>query len=120
MKAEARGQRPAVRGQKEHLTPALSLERRGSAARVTHCEKAPDGVLLYTKTQMAGLLQVSMRCLNEMMANGQISYLKIGGKLVRFRASHVLRRLKETSFVCRGLADLNHEAHETHETNLNH
>ncbi len=71
---------------------------------MTHCEKAPEGVLLYTKTQMAALLQVSMRCLNEMMANGQISYLKIGGKLVRFRASHVLRRLKETSFVCHGEA----------------
>jgi excisionase family DNA binding protein len=82
---------------------------------VTYCEKAPGGVLLYTKRQMAGLLQVSMRCLNEMMANGQISYLKIGGKLVRFRASHVLRRLKETSFVCRGKTDFTTENTETAE-----
>lgn len=72
-------------------------------------EHVPQGVLLYTKTQMAALLQVSMRCLNEMMANGQISYLKIGGKLVRFRAAHVLRRLRETSFVCHGESDFTTE-----------
>ncbi len=86
--------------------------------RVTHCEKAPEGVLLYTKTQMAALLQVSMRCLNAMMANGQISYLKIGGKLVRFRASHVLRRLRETSFVCRGETDFNTENTQDTEARL--
>jgi excisionase family DNA binding protein len=48
---------------------------------------------------MAALLQVSVRCLNEMMARGEVSYLKIGGKLVRFRAAQVLRRLRDTSLV---------------------
>ena len=68
-------------------------------AQVTHCEKIPQGVLLHTKPQMAALLQVSVRCLNEMMARGEVSYLKIGGKLVRFRAAQVLRRLRDTSLV---------------------
>lgn len=63
-------------------------------------EDVPQGVLLYTKPQVAALLQVSMRCLAEMMRDGSISYFKLRGRLVRFRASHVLRRLKETSYVC--------------------
>lgn len=66
---------------------------------VTHCEKLPEGVLLYTKPQMAALLQVCVRCLGEMMRRGEISYLKIGGKMVRFRVEDVNRRLSETVMV---------------------
>jgi predicted site-specific integrase-resolvase len=60
---------------------------------VTHCEELPQGVLLYTKRQMLALLQVSDRCLSNMMRRGEISYLKIGGKMVRFRIEDVNRRL---------------------------
>ncbi len=49
----------------------------------------PVGVLLYTKTQMATLLQVSVRCLERMMRGGEISYLKLNGRLVRFRLEDV-------------------------------
>jgi hypothetical protein len=49
---------------------------------------------------MAGAMQVSVRCLNGMMARGEISYLKINGRIVRFRPEDALRRLSETSLVC--------------------
>ena len=97
MKAEGTKRGPRGGGQRTAAS--------GRKPQVRRCAAPPQGVLLYTKEQMAALLQVSMRCLHEMMANGQISYLKIGGKLVRFRASHVLRRLKETSLVCHGEAE---------------
>ena len=66
---------------------------------VTYCDRIPEGVLLYTKRQMAGLLQVSLRCLDAMMQRGEISYLKINGRMVRFRIEDVNRRLNETSLV---------------------
>ncbi len=77
-------------------------DQKAKAKQVTHCEQPPEGVLLFTKEQMAALLQVSVRCLGEMMRRGEISYLKIGGKMVRFRAALALRRLRETSLVCHG------------------
>lgn len=56
---------------------------------VTHVETLPVGVLLYTKTQMATLLQVSVRCVERMMRGGELSYLKLNGRLVRFRLEDV-------------------------------
>ena len=50
-------------------------------------------VALFTKRQMAAMLQISIRTLNDMMQRGEVSYLKINGRLVRFRLEDVNRRL---------------------------
>jgi hypothetical protein len=67
---------------------------------VLHLDALPQGVLLYTKPQMAAALQVSLRCLTGMMNRGEISYLKINHRIVRFRPEDALRRLNETTLVC--------------------
>jgi hypothetical protein len=64
---------------------------------ITHRDVIPPGVILYTKPQMAAALQVSVRCLEEMMHRGDICYLKIHGRIVRFHPDEALRRLSETS-----------------------
>jgi predicted DNA-binding transcriptional regulator AlpA len=78
-------------------------QRQGKARKpsVTYLKEMPQGVLLFTKPQMAAMLQVSERCLHEMMHRGEVSYLKIGGKIVRFQSEEVVRRLKETVGVCK-------------------
>ncbi len=57
------------------------------------------GVVGLTKAQMAAALQVSVRTLNGMMRRGEISYYKIGSKLVRFRLEDALKRMGETVLV---------------------
>lgn len=57
-------------------------------------------VVLFTKPQMAAMLQISVRCLTDMMKRGEVSYLKLNGRLVRFRVEDVLRRLTEVALVC--------------------
>ncbi len=57
------------------------------------------GVVLLTKTQMAVALQVCPRTIDRMMARGEISYFKIGGRLVRFHIEEVLRRMRERALV---------------------
>ena len=59
----------------------------------------PAGVVGLTKEQMAAALQVSVRTLNGMMGRGEISYYKIGSKLVRFRLEDALKRMGETVLV---------------------
>ena len=71
-------------------------------AHVIHLEALPEGVLLYTKPQMAAALQISVRCLTGMMRRGEISYLQIG-RLVRFRPEEAVRRLSQTSGVNTGV-----------------
>ena len=71
---------------------------------VAHCDGLPEGVLLYTKAQMAAAMQISVRCLTGMMSRGDISYLKIHGRLVRFRPEDALRRVAETSLVWQSTA----------------
>ncbi len=61
---------------------------------------AAQGVLLFTKAQMAAAMQVSLRCLTGMMNRGEISYLKINGRIVRSRPEDALRRLNEKTLVC--------------------
>lgn len=56
-------------------------------------------VMLFTKPQMAAMLQISVRTLNALMQQGDVSYLRVKGKLVRFRAEDVIRRLKEVGMV---------------------
>jgi hypothetical protein len=62
----------------------------------------PQGVLLYTKPQMAAAMQVCVRCVTGMMARGEISYFKIHGRNVRFLPVAALRRLIETSLLVEG------------------
>ena len=69
---------------------------------VLHLDALPQGVLVYTKPQMAAALQVSLRCLCDMMKRGEIRYLKLKGGLVRFRPEDVVRQLTESSLVCNG------------------
>ena len=57
-------------------------------------------VVLFTKPQMAAMLQISIRCLTDMMRRGEIAYLKINNRIVRFRLEDVNQRLGETVLVC--------------------
>jgi excisionase family DNA binding protein len=54
----------------------------------------------FTKLQLARLLQVSVTTLNLMMKRGELPFLKINNRLVRFRLEDVQRRLTETVLVC--------------------
>ena len=62
-------------------------------------ELQAKGVVGLTKKQMAGALQISVRSLNGMMARGEISYFKIGPRLVRFRVEEAVKRMSETVLV---------------------
>lgn len=57
------------------------------------------GVVGLTKAQMAAALQVSPRTITEMMRRGEISFFKIGKKLVRFRVEEALARMSECVLV---------------------
>ena len=57
------------------------------------------GVVLFTKPQMAAMLQISVRTLCTMMKRGEVSYLRLNERLVRFRIEDVLRRLTEVGLV---------------------
>lgn len=54
----------------------------------------------FTKPELAKLMKISVRCLTDMMRRGEVPYLKINGRLVRFRLQDVNRRLGETVLVC--------------------
>lgn len=60
----------------------------------------PSDAVFLTKAQMAALLQVSVRCITDMMKRGELPYLKLRGGFVRFRLEDVQRRLSETALVC--------------------
>jgi len=72
----------------------------GEGQHVTHCATVPEGEQLFTKPEIAKLLKVSIRTITEMMRRGEIAYLKINGRLVRFRLDDVHARLTETCLVC--------------------
>jgi hypothetical protein len=57
------------------------------------------GVVALNKAQMAGALQISVRSLNGLMARGEISFFRLGKRLVRFRVEEALRRMSETVLV---------------------
>jgi hypothetical protein len=57
------------------------------------------GVVALNKTQMAAALQISVRSLNGMMARGEISFFKIGPRLVRFRVEDALKHMGQTVLV---------------------
>ena len=49
---------------------------------------------LNTRKEMAGMLQISVRLLDEMRAAGEVPFVLIRGRLVRFYWPDVLRKLK--------------------------
>ena len=106
---------PVARHSPEALTrSAATLSRpTGEEGRqVTRLQAFPEGLLLYTKPQMAAALQVSVRCVTAMMRRGDIAYLKINGRLVRFRPEDALHRLKETSLICEGKPRMDTNGHQ--------
>jgi excisionase family DNA binding protein len=60
----------------------------------------PPEERFFTKREMAALLKISVRCLTDMMRRGEIAYLKINNRIVRFRLQDVNQRLGETVLVC--------------------
>jgi hypothetical protein len=62
-------------------------------------ELRQSGVVGLTKTQMAAALQISVRSLNGMMARGEISFFRIGPRLVRFDIEEAVKRMRETVLV---------------------
>lgn len=87
-------------------TPTTRRTSRASKARnrarVTHCDGLPEGERFFTKPEVARLLKVCVRCVSKMMRRGELPYLKIGRRLVRFRLADIERRLTETVLVCNG------------------
>ena len=47
-----------------------------------------------TKAQVAAALQVTYRTVSAMMQRGEISYFRIGGRLVRIRLEEALRLME--------------------------
>ena len=60
----------------------------------------PPEERFFTKREMAALMKISVRCLTDMMRRGEIAYLKINNRIVRFRLEDVNQRLGETVLVC--------------------
>lgn len=96
--------RPKAEGNrhKEWGKTSSKSEVRSSKSRErsqTLAELRSQGVVCLTKAQMAAALQISQRTLNKMMARGEISYFRVGRKLVRFRVEEALKRMSETVLV---------------------
>jgi excisionase family DNA binding protein len=72
---------------------AKTSTRPGARAQVTSCVALPEGEEFFTKPEIAKLMKVSIRTVTEMMNRGEIAYLKIGERLVRFRLEDVQRCL---------------------------
>jgi excisionase family DNA binding protein len=65
----------------------------------------PTGQIYLTKAQMAAVLQVSIRTIGSMMASGELCFLRLKGRFIRFRLEDVQRQLNETALVCNRPAD---------------
>ena len=74
------------------MTTAISGEQRAG-------ELHARGVVGLTKTQMAAALQVSPRTITDMMRRGEISFYRIGRRLVRFRIEDALKRMNQTVLI---------------------
>ena len=58
----------------------------------------PDAAFL-TKRQLAAAMQVSVRTITELMKEKRVPFLRLKGRLVRFRMDDVNQRLTETVLV---------------------
>ncbi len=97
------GQRSAVRGRKSairlstaHVIPAVSTaqRRRAFPSAVT----LPPGDKYFTRIELAGILKVSLRTVDALIANRAIPFLRLGS-LIRFRLEDVERYLAERFLV---------------------
>lgn len=88
---EARPQRRESAGPKEGTS---------GTAQVTHSDTIPTERGVFTKAELAKHLKVSIRTITDMMRRGELAYIKINGRLVRFRLEDVHARLTETCLVC--------------------
>jgi excisionase family DNA binding protein len=82
---------------------STATERAVAAPLVTHSDALPAGHGILTKPELAKHLKVSIRTITEMMKRGELAYIKINGRLVRFRLEDVHARLTETCLVCKAL-----------------
>ena len=94
-----RKQKAEGRRQKGRSTSPRPSPQSGEGEALTLGELQARGVVGLTKAQMAAALQVCPRTITEMMRRGEISYFKIGKKLVRFRVEDALKRMSETVLV---------------------
>lgn len=84
------------------VAPSVSKRKRRKGDRLKlppQIDPELAAVILFTKSQMASMLQVSVRMLDYLMQRREVSYLKLSGKIVRFRVEDVLRRLNEVALV---------------------
>ncbi len=79
------------------------MRKQCSEAKGQRCESTGElqakGVVALTKKQMAGAIQVCPRTITEMMRRGEISYYRIGKRLIRFRIEDAIKRMNETVLV---------------------
>ena len=79
--------------------------------KTTQCERPPEGAILYTRGQVAGILQISVRSVDRYVQSGELIPAPIPGRLVRFRPEDVLRLLNKTAF---SSTPPTHTPHENH------
>ena len=70
------------------------------AARVTPCDTLPEGGSYLTKAEVARLLQVCLRSVTNLMHDGELPYLQLRRRIVRFQRADVERYLEENARVC--------------------
>jgi len=87
------------------VAPTSGNKERLPVALPARIDRELAEVMLFTKPQMAAMLQISVRTLNNLMQQGDVSYVRIKGKLVRFSAEDVIQRLKEVGIVNPPAAD---------------
>ena len=79
--------------------------------KATPCERPPEGAMLYTRGQVACLLQISVRSVDRYVQTGELTPAPIPGRLVRFRPEDVLRLLNKTAFASTHPNPTPHENH---------
>ncbi len=97
---KAEGRRQKGRNTSPRPSPSGPDRRSsGEGEALTLAELQAWGVVAITKAQMAAAIQVCPRTISEMMRRGEISYYRIGKRLVRFRIEDAIKRMNETVLV---------------------
>jgi excisionase family DNA binding protein len=60
---------------------------------------------LYTRVEAAWILGVSVRTLDRLVEEGAVECLRLGGRLVRFRAEHLRGEMRKRGRLGEGPAD---------------
>jgi hypothetical protein len=82
---------PEIPWVKQQRTGSLN----GSVLPEQTVSQSPTGDLLVTRARLALVLGVSLRTLDMMLADGDITPMRLRGKLVRFYLPDVLQELRE-------------------------